>query len=194
MLLDNPRMTTRHAGTRHVAHGTWLFRSLLAVGLVAVLLAPADVRAADDTFVKDVAPILNRSCVGCHRPGEAAPMSLVGYENVRPWVRAIRQRVFARQMPPWTADPAASVGFENDPSLSQAEIDRIVRWIDAGAPRGDGAEPAPPTLALGWSDPSGPRTGLRPHTAGRLHGAGVEHERIGRGSESHVLREGAVRR
>ena len=82
-------------------------------------------------------------------------MSLVGYENVRPWVRAIRQRVLARQMPPWTADPAASVAFENDPSLSQAEIDRIVRWIDAGAPRGDGAEPAPPTLAHGWSDPSG---------------------------------------
>ena len=82
-------------------------------------------------------------------------MSLVGYENVRPWVRAIRQRVLARQMPPWTADPAASVAFENDPSLSQAEIDRIVRWIDAGAPRGDGAEPAPPTLAHGWSNPSG---------------------------------------
>lgn len=82
-------------------------------------------------------------------------MSLVGYENVRPWVRAIRQRVLARQMPPWTADPTASVAFENDPSLSQAEIDHIVRWIDAGAARGDGAEPAPPALALGWNDPSG---------------------------------------
>ena len=128
---------------------------IAAFGLAIVLLAPPAARAADETFVKDVAPILNRSCAGCHRPGEAAPMSLVGYENVRPWVRAIRQRVLARQMPPWTADPTESVAFENDPSLSQAEIDRIVRWIDAGAARGDGAEPAPPALALGWNDPSG---------------------------------------
>ena len=170
-------------------------RPLAAFGLAAVLLAPPAARAADDTFVKDVAPILNRSCVGCHRPGEAAPMSLVGYENVRPWVRAIRQRV-AR-----AADAAVdgrserqASPFENDPSLSQAEIDRIVRWIDAGSPRGDGAEPAPPTLARGWSDPSGREPDYVLDAAGRLHGAGVEHERIGRGAESHVLREGAVRR
>src|SRR5258705_5886129 len=121
-------------------------RPLAMLSLVGVLLAPPAARAADDTFVKDVAPILNRSCVGCHRPGEAAPMSLVGYENVRPWVRSIRQRVVTRQMPPWKADSAASVAFENDPSLSQAEIDRIVRWIDAGAPRGNGAEPPAPAL------------------------------------------------
>ena len=130
-------------------------RPLAVLSLAGVLLTPLAVRAADDTFVKDVAPILNRSCVGCHRPGEAAPMSLVGYENVRPWVRSIRQRVVARQMPPWKADPAASVAFENDPSLSQAEIDRLVRWVDAGAPRGDGPEPPAPALARGWSDPSG---------------------------------------
>jgi hypothetical protein len=68
---------------------------LAALSLVGVVLAPPAAHAADDTFVKDVAPILNRSCVGCHRPGEAAPMSLVGYENVRPWVRAIRLVVVA---------------------------------------------------------------------------------------------------
>ena len=111
--------------------------------------------AAGETFVKDIAPILNRSCVGCHRPGEAAPMSLVGYESVRPWVRSIRQRVTSRQMPPWTADAANSVAFNNDPSLSREEVDRIARWVDAGSPRGEGAEPAAPSLAMGWSDASG---------------------------------------
>lgn len=121
----------------------------------AALFYPDGALAADETFVTDIAPILNRSCVGCHRPGEATPMSLVGYENVRPWVRSIRQRVVARQMPPWTADPASSLPFANDPSLSRDEIDRIARWIDAGAPRGAGAEPAPPALAAGWADASG---------------------------------------
>src|SRR6185436_8962305 len=108
-------------------------RISLAAGSLAALLSLPSAALAADTYVKDIAPILNRSCVGCHRPGEAAPMSLIGYENVRPWVRSIRQRVVARQMPPWKADPAASVAFENDPSLSQAEIDRLVRWVDAGA-------------------------------------------------------------
>ena len=130
-------------------------RPLAAFGLAAVLFAPPAARAANETYVKDVAPILNRSCVGCHQPGEAAPMSLVSYESVRPWVRAIRARVVARQMPPWTADPEGSVAFENDPSLSRDEIDLITRWVDAGAPRGEGTEPPPPTLARGWVDSSG---------------------------------------
>jgi hypothetical protein len=129
--------------------------SSVAAALGVLLLAPGTARAANETYVKDVAPILNRSCVGCHRPGEAAPMSLVGYENVRPWLRAIKQRVASRQMPPWTADRAGSVAFENDPSLKQDEIDVIARWVDGGAPRGEGAEPPAPVLALGWTDSSG---------------------------------------
>lgn len=119
---------------RTVRVGWWI--------VCAALWRPDPALAADETFVNDIAPILNRSCVGCHRPGEATPMSLVGYENVRPWVRSIRQRVVARQMPPGTADPASSLPFANDPSLSRDEIDRIARWIDAGAPRGAGAVPA----------------------------------------------------
>jgi len=110
---------------------------------------------AGETFGKDVAPILNRSCVTCHRPGEAAPMSLIGYENVRPWARSIRQKVTAREMPPWSADPAHSVKFQNDPTLSAAEIDVIAKWVDAGAPKGSDPIPAPPTFAEGWRDASG---------------------------------------
>ena len=60
-------------------------------------------------------------------------MSLIGYENVRPWLRSIAKKVVAREMPPWSADPSRSVKFQNDPTLSQAEIDVITRWIDAGA-------------------------------------------------------------
>jgi mono/diheme cytochrome c family protein len=129
-------------------------RLSIAGGLAALLLSAAAADAAD-TYVKDIAPILNRSCVGCHRPGEAAPMSLIGYENVRPWARSIRQRVSTRQMPPWMADAQNSAAFANDPSLGREEIDRIVRWVDSGAPRGEGAEPAAPPLAPGWSDSSG---------------------------------------
>ena len=98
------------------------------------------------TFTRDVLPILQRSCQKCHRPGTAAPMSLLTYEDARPWARSIKARVAARQMPPWHLD--RSIGeFEADPSLSDAEIAAIAAWADNGAPRGDPSD-APPPLAL----------------------------------------------
>src|SRR5712671_3264480 len=124
-------------------------------GAVLLVLAPSVTSAAGATFGKDIAPILNRSCVSCHRPGEAAPMSLIGYDNVRPWLRSIAKKIVAREMPPWSADPSRSVKFQNDPTLSQAQIDTITRWIDAGAPRGGDPIPAPPAVAEGWRDASG---------------------------------------
>jgi hypothetical protein len=127
----------------------------VVAALAACLTVPAGVYAAGETFGKDIAPILNRSCVVCHRPGEAAPMSLVGYENVRPWVRSIRQKVTLRQMPPWPGDPRRGLKFRNDSTLSQAEIDTLVKWIDAGAPMGRDAIPRAPLFAEGWQDPSG---------------------------------------
>src|SRR2546423_11046359 len=81
-------------------------------------------RAADaptPTFTKDVAPILYRSCAECHRPTMFAPMSLMTYDDARPYARAIKQKVIARQMPPWGADPAYGT-FRNDPRLSETEI------------------------------------------------------------------------
>jgi mono/diheme cytochrome c family protein len=111
--------------------------------------------AAAPSFANDVAPIFNRSCVICHRPGEAAPMSLMTYEDVRPWARSIRQRVSHREMPPWSADATASAKFKNDPRLSAAEIQTIVAWVDAGAPKGDTSKATAPAFADGWRDPSG---------------------------------------
>jgi len=102
--------------------------------------------SAVPTFTKDVAPILQRSCQNCHRPGSIGPMALLTYEDARPWARAIRTRVSLRQMPPWFVDPAAGTihTFKDDPSLSPAEIASIVAWVDGGAPRGNPADmPAP---------------------------------------------------
>ncbi len=120
--------------------------------LPALLLTPtlAFAQAASPpvdapTFAKDVAPILQRSCQTCHRVGQLAPMSLVTYEEVRPWARAIRARVVAREMPPWHLDKTIGIQqFKNDRSLSDEEIATIARWVDNGAPLGNPADLPPP--------------------------------------------------
>jgi hypothetical protein len=100
------------------------------------------------TFTKDVAPIFQKSCQACHHPGTSAPMSLVSYEDARPWARSIRQRVAARDMPPWHLDKTVGIRhYKNDRSLSDGEIATIVRWVDNGAPQGNPAD-MPPALAF----------------------------------------------
>src|SRR5689334_15913658 len=117
---------------------------ILALPLAAAGDAQA-ARAAPATFTKDLAPILQKSCQNCHRPGSIAPMSLLTYEDARPWVRSIKERVESRQMPPWHVDRTVGIrSFKDDPSLSDAEIATIVAWIDAGAPRGNPADMPPP--------------------------------------------------
>ena len=121
--------------------------------LVAVLGLPSAALAADApvTFTKDVAPILYKNCVECHRPTMFAPMSLMTFEDARPWARAIKQRVTARTMPPWGADPAHGT-FKNDPRLSERDVETIAKWVDAGAPKGDDKDmPAAPQLVEGWT-------------------------------------------
>jgi len=123
-----------------------------AVSLAAQAQAPRPTAraAAPVTFAKDVAPILYSNCISCHRPGEVAPMSLRSYDEVRPWARSIKQKVQSKQMPPWFADPAHGA-FKNDARLTDQQIDTIVKWVDAGAPRGNPAdEPKPPVLTEGW--------------------------------------------
>ncbi len=110
-------------------------------------------QAADSpTFHKDLLPIFQRNCQGCHRPGEVAPFSLVTYQAARPWAKAIKAAVIARKMPPWTADPAASVHFSNDARLSDADIKTISAWVDAGAPEGNPKDaPTPLKFVEGWN-------------------------------------------
>src|SRR6266446_503174 len=103
------------------------------------------------TFNKDVAPILAKNCQGCHRPGEAAPMSLRTYQEARPWAKAIREAVILKRMPPWYADSHFGK-FSNDRSLSQSEIDKLVAWADGGAVEGNPSlAPKPAKFVEGWN-------------------------------------------
>ena len=132
-------------------------KRLLVILIVALFAVAAVVarrnEAAAVTFTKDVAPIIFNKCANCHRPGEVAPMPLTSYKEVRPWSKAIREEVIEREMPPWFADPHDStLKFSNDRRLSQAEIDTIVAWVDAGAPKGDDKDlPPMPDYAPGWT-------------------------------------------
>jgi hypothetical protein len=115
--------------------------ALLAVALVAF----AQAARAEVTFARDVAPIFQAKCQACHRPGSAAPMSLLTYEDARPWARSIRQRVISREMPPWHLSRRAGIQrYKNDRSLSTREIGVIVSWVDAGAPLGNPGDLPPP--------------------------------------------------
>jgi hypothetical protein len=116
--------------------------------LVAVLAAAC---VSGATFHKDALPILQAKCQGCHRAGEAAPMSLMTYADVRPWAKAIRGAVANGKMPPWFAD--RSVGhFTNDKSLTAKERETLLAWVDGGAQEGRPKDaPAPRTFAAGWT-------------------------------------------
>jgi hypothetical protein len=102
------------------------------------------------TFSRDVAPVLYSHCVSCHRPGEAAPMSLLTYADARPWAGAIGRQVADGIMPPWHADAPPGT-FENERRLTAAEKDVIARWIAGGSPQGDPADlPSRPSFTDGW--------------------------------------------
>src|SRR5579864_5638689 len=131
-----------HRGTSVLALSVFLTLGSLAAAADLTNAAPA---GKPVTFAKDVAPILQEKCQECHRKGSMAPMSLVTYEETRPWAKSIRQRVITRQMPPWHIDKTVGVQkFKNDMSLSDDQIDTIVRWVDEGAPQGDPKDMPPP--------------------------------------------------
>lgn len=133
----------------------WKLGLAAAIGVAGVLSggSSVDVRAQQaqmpdaapangPTFTKDIAPILQRSCQNCHRPNGAAPMSLMTYEETRPWARSIKLRTGigpkAGVMPPWYVERNVGIQhYKNDPSLSPAEIGKVAAWVDAGAPRGN---------------------------------------------------------
>src|SRR6266516_1686742 len=127
--------------------------SAVATAMVATVLltqaagaqAPSRAATRPVTFTKDVAPILQRSCQTCHRPDSMAPMSFLTYEDVRPWARAIKQKVTAREMPPWYIDRTVGITkFNSDPSLSDQEIETLAAWADQGAVKGNPADMPPP--------------------------------------------------
>ena len=141
------------------------FATLLAVAAMSAIGHAADPTptAGPTTFTKDVAPILQNKCQQCHQPNSIAPMSLISYEDARPWARSIKQRVITRQMPPWHIDPSVGVhDFKNDISLSDAQIDTIVRWVDGGAIQGDPKDMPPPKPLVTDNEWQGVRDGYGP--------------------------------
>ena len=137
---------SRSAAARRPATACALLLSVIAVvaGVSAQSFVPSTV-----TFTKDVAPILQKSCQNCHRPGSIAPMVLLTYEDARPWARAMKLRTGigpkAGVMPPWYVEKNIGIQqFHNDPSLSEDEIATIAKWADSGAPRGNASDMPPP--------------------------------------------------
>jgi len=114
---------------------------VLAIGAVAFLSSGTTMHAdttATPTFTKDVMPIIQQKCESCHRAEGMAPFSLSTYEDARPWVKSIAQRVSSKQMPPWNIDKTVGIqSFKNDRSLSDDQIATIVKWAGNGAPKGD---------------------------------------------------------
>jgi len=127
--------------------------ALFCFAAIAAIIMPssqANPSVKSPTFNKDVAPIFFKKCAECHRPGESAPMSLLSYEDARPWAKAIREKVASREMPPWHADPRVGE-FANDRRLAQSEIDTITAWVDGGAQEGNPKDlPPAPQFADGW--------------------------------------------
>src|SRR5262249_47491240 len=145
LLLKERVMRPRIRSGWRMALGLALGLSSLAAVSNHVLAAQEGAAAGDVKFTKDIAPILQRSRETCHRRAGVAPMSLVTYEDVRPWVRSIKMKTGlgpkAGVMPPWYVEKNIGIQqFQNDPSLSNDEIAKIAKWVDAGAPRGNPAD------------------------------------------------------
>jgi hypothetical protein len=123
--------------------------STLILSAAVALAAPN--APAKPTFHKDIVPILQKNCQGCHRPGEAVPMPLLTYQQARPWAKAMKQAVASRKMPPWFADPHVG-SFTNDRRMSESEIATLTAWADTGAAEGKAKDaPAPLQFAEGWA-------------------------------------------
>jgi len=117
-----------------------MFRRLVASVLLAAPVLAADVAEGRVTYNRDVLPIFEKNCVGCHRPGQIAPMSFLTYETTRPWAPQIKAVVLAKKMPPSVSSPHYIMLTKED-GLTQAEVDTIVKWVDGGAAEGT-AQPA----------------------------------------------------
>src|SRR3984893_5128961 len=145
------------SGRRNSRKEPVMLRVSMGLACSAVLVSAIPAAASEDgksvTFTKDVAPIFQQKCESCHRPNNMAPMSLLTYEEARPWAKSIASRVGARQMPPWHIDKTVGIQkFKNDRSLSDDQIDTILAWVAAGAPKGDPKDMPAPKV---WKDESG---------------------------------------
>jgi tetratricopeptide (TPR) repeat protein len=142
---------------RHIAWIALLLADFALVEEIAARSAPREASTSSTsqssptiTYNRDIAPIIFRSCATCHRPGEAAPFSLLTYSDAKKHARQIAELTQSRAMPPWLPEPQ-ELKFADDLRLPQEEIDRIQRWVEQGAVEGDSKDlPPPPKFVEGW--------------------------------------------
>src|SRR6201987_2518543 len=149
------------------AMGIVLTISIALVAQTSALAAdakPVNAGAREQvTFSKDVAPILQAKCQECHQPNSIAPMSLITFQQARPWARSIKERVVTRQMPPWHIDQSVGVQkFKNDMSLTNEQVDTMARWVDGGALEGDPKDLPPAKPLITDNEWKGVRDGFGP--------------------------------
>ncbi|MEO7649037.1 MAG: cytochrome c [Bryobacteraceae bacterium] len=147
------------------------------------------------TWTKEISRIVYKRCASCHREGGASPMSLLHYDDARPWAKAIRDEVLERRMPPWGAVRGFGE-FRGDKSLLQPEIDMLVNWVEGGAPKGDDVFlPSLPSPGPPPSEPNAKRAGLRMSASMALQReiAATGIEPFGPMQVSAILPDGAVR-
>src|SRR5215468_9530186 len=129
-----------------------LLAAMTALGTEVASVSSTSDQTAAVTFNKDILPILEKNCQGCHQPGAAAPMSFLTYESTRPWAKAMKAAVLNKQMPPWFADPHYGE-FRNAPKLTESDAHMIATWADTGANEGNSADKPPvqsPQYDYGW--------------------------------------------
>jgi mono/diheme cytochrome c family protein len=142
----------RKSVVRSIAGRTWGLSAAFALAACVAGMLHAQAAEPAPTFARDIVPILQAKCQVCHQPNSIAPMSLLTYDDAKKYASRIRARVVARVMPPWHIDKTVGIqAFKNDRSLSDAQIETISRWVDAGAPPGD-ANDMPP--AASFPDPN----------------------------------------
>src|SRR5690242_3105567 len=133
----------------------------LGASLAVAGLATAADTAKPVTFSKDIAPIFQAKCQECHQPNSIAPMSLITYQDARPWAKSIKERVATHQMPPWHIDRSVGVQkFKNDMSLTDEQVATVVRWVDEGAPEGNPKDLPPPKPLVTDNEWKGVRDGF----------------------------------
>lgn len=132
-----------------------MIRFWVAIALTASVGAAHDVITTKITFSKEIARLVNKRCVTCHREGGTS-FSLATYDAARPWAKAIKEEVDSRRMPPWQAVKGFGE-FKKDRGLTQEEIELIDDWVEGGAPEGEPKYmPTAPKLA-DWQDPTAPQ-------------------------------------
>src|SRR5579871_1928977 len=152
-MIERYQFSSRRQGTNAMLRNFVAGLSIGAMLCTAALAADtSSAPGSQVTFSKDVLPILQKNCQECHRPGEIAPMSLLSYQDARPWAKSIKAAVKSEKMPPWFMDAKYEGHFTNSRKLSPAEIETLVAWADGGAVEGDAKDkPAPRSFESGWN-------------------------------------------